>query len=198
MEEIKKDTEQTLEQSEETVQAEENTDVEETNEETGEEDNDNKAAQEKEGADAKKGKPSPLEELNDKMMRTLAEFENYRKRSEKEKMQMFEVGAKSVIEKILPVIDNFERGLASVSPEEKESPFAEGIQMVYKQMLSAFDELGVSAITAVGEEFDPNLHNAVMMVDSEEFESGRVCEELQKGYCYKDSVVRHSMVKVAN
>lgn len=142
--------------------------------------------------------PKKLEELNDKMMRTLAEFENFRKRSEKEKLQMFEIGAKSVIEKILPVMDNFERGLASVSEEEKASPFAEGIQMVYKQMLAVFDEIGVKAIEAVGSEFDPNLHNAVMTVEDEELESNTVCEEMQKGYMYKDSVVRHSMVKVVS
>lgn len=152
--------------------------------------------EEKEEKTAKQ--PQKLEELNDKMMRTLAEFENFRKRSEKEKLQMFEIGAKSVIEKILPVMDNFERGLASVSEEEKASPFAEGIQMVYKQMLTVFDEIGVKAIEAVGNEFDPNLHNAVMTVEDEELESNTVCEEMQKGYMYKDSVVRHSMVKVVS
>ena len=152
--------------------------------------------EEKEEKTAKQ--PQKLEELNDKMMRTLAEFENFRKRSEKEKLQMFEIGAKSVIEKILPVMDNFERGLASVSEEEKASPFAEGIQMVYKQMLTVFDEIGVKAIEAVGNEFDPNLHNAVMTVEDEELESNTVCEEMQKGYMYKESVVRHSMVKVVS
>lgn len=154
--------------------------------------------QSEKSAGEEKKKPSPMEELNDKMMRTLAEFENFRKRSEREKAQMFEVGAKSVIEKILPVIDNFERGLAAISEEEKQSPFAEGINMVYKQMLGVFDEIGVKPIEAVGTEFNPDFHNAVMMVDDDSFESNMVCEELQKGYMYKDSVVRHSMVKVAN
>lgn len=148
--------------------------------------------------DKKKKQPSKLEELNDKMMRTLAEFENFRKRSEKEKTQMFEIGAKSVIEKILPVMDNFERGLASIPDEEKASPFAEGIQMVYKQMLTVFEEIGVKAIEAVGNEFDPNLHNAVMTVEDDGLDSNTVCEELQKGYMYKESVVRHSMVKVVS
>ncbi len=137
-------------------------------------------------------------ELEDARMRQLAEFENFRKRSEKEKSQMFEIGAKSVVEKVLPVIDNFERGLAGVSEEEKGTPFLEGIEMVYKQMLSALEEIGVTPIEAVGTEFNPDYHNAVMMVDSEELESGTVAEELQKGYLYHDSVVRHSMVKVVN
>lgn len=153
---------------------------------------------EKREKDGRKKQPSKLEELNDKMMRTLAEFENFRKRSEKEKAQMFEIGAKSVIEKILPVMDNFERGLASIPEEEKAGPFAEGIQMVYKQMLAVFDEIGVKAIEAVGNEFDPNLHNAVMTVEDDGLDSNTVCEELQKGYLYKDSVVRHSMVKVVS
>jgi len=128
----------------------------------------------------------------------LAEFENFRKRSEKEKSQMFEMGAKNVVEKMLPVIDNFERGLLAVAEEDKESPFVQGMELVYKQMLTAFDALGVKPIDAVGKEFDPNLHNAVMMVDDDALESGTVAEEMQKGYMYKDSVVRHSMVKVVN
>jgi len=139
-----------------------------------------------------------LAELEDKRVRQLAEFENFRKRSEKEKSRMFEIGAKSVVEKMLPVIDNFERGLQGVPEEEKETPFVQGVELVYKQLLTAFEELGVKPIEAVGKEFDPNLHNAVMMVDDEELESGTVAEEMQKGYMYKDSVVRHSMVKVVN
>lgn len=139
-----------------------------------------------------------LAESEDKRMRQLAEFENFRKRSEKEKSQMFEIGAKTVVEKMLPVIDNFERGLQGVPEEEKDTPFVQGVELVYKQLLTAFDELGVKPIEAVGTEFDPNLHNAVMMVDDEELESGMVAEEMQKGYLYKDSVVRHSMVKVVN
>ena len=149
-----------------------------------------------------KKKSSKLEEkiaeLEDARMRQLAEFENFRKRSEKEKSQMFEVGAKSVVEKILPVIDNFERGLASMPEEEKGKPFADGIELVYKQMLGALDEIGVKPIEAVGQEFDPNFHNAVLTVESEDMESGTVAEELQKGYMYQDSVVRHSMVKVVS
>lgn len=139
-----------------------------------------------------------LAELEDKRVRQLAEFENFRKRSEKEKSQMFEIGAKSVIEKMLPVIDNFERGLLGVPEEEKDAPFVQGVELVYKQLLTAFDELGVKPIDAVGKEFDPNLHNAVMMVDDDELESGTVAEEMQKGYLYKEGVVRHSMVKVVN
>ncbi|MCH5267995.1 MAG: nucleotide exchange factor GrpE [Lachnospiraceae bacterium] len=139
-----------------------------------------------------------LADLEDKRVRQLAEFENFRKRSEKEKSQMFEMGSKNVVEKILPVMDNFERGLTAVPEEDKESPFVQGIELVYKQMLTAFEELGVTPIEAVGQEFDPNLHNAVMMVDDDELESGMVAEELQKGYLYKDNVVRHSMVKVVN
>ena len=158
-------------------------------------------AEEKEAVFGKK-KSSKLEEkiaeLEDARMRQLAEFENFRKRSEKEKSQMFEVGAKSVVEKILPVIDNFERGLASMPEEEKGKPFADGIELVYKQMLGALDEIGVKPIEAVGQEFDPNFHNAVMTVESEDMESGTVAEELQKGYMYQDSVVRHSMVKVVS
>ncbi len=139
-----------------------------------------------------------LAELEDKRMRQLAEFENFRKRSEKEKSQMFEIGAKTVVEKMLPVIDNFERGLQGVPEEEKDAPFVQGVELVYKQLLTVFDELGVKPIDAVGTEFDPNLHNAVMMVDNDELESGMVAQEMQKGYLYKDSVVRHSMVKVVN
>ena len=139
-----------------------------------------------------------LAELEDKRMRQLAEFENFRKRSEKEKSQMFEIGAKTVVEKMLPVIDNFERGLQGVPEEEKDAPFVQGVELVYKQLLTVFDELGVKPIDAVGTEFDPNLHKAVMMVDNDELESGMVAEEMQKGYLYKDSVVRHSMVKVVN
>ena len=139
-----------------------------------------------------------VKELEDMRERQLAEFENFRKRSEKEKSQMFEVGAKSVIEKILPVMDNFERGLQGVPEEEKDAPFVKGVEMVYKQMLTAFEEMGVKPIEAVGKEFDPNLHNAVMAVDDDSLESGTVAEEMQKGYMYKESVVRHSMVKVVN
>ncbi len=139
-----------------------------------------------------------LAELEDKRVRQLAEFENFRKRSEKEKSQMFEIGAKTVVEKLLPVIDNFERGLLAVPEEEKDTPFVQGVELVYKQLLTVFEELGVKPIEAVGEVFDPNLHNAVMMVDDDSLESGTVADEMQKGYLYKESVVRHSMVKVVN
>lgn len=138
-----------------------------------------------------------IEELTDKYKRTMAEFDNFRKRTEKEKTQMYEVGAKEVIEKILPVIDNFERGLATLSEEEKTAPFAEGMDKIYRQMMTCMEELGVKPIDAVGNEFNPDFHNAVMQVESEEFEEGTVAQELQKGYMYKDYVVRHSMVSVA-
>jgi len=135
-------------------------------------------------------------DLEDRVMRQMAEFENYRKRTEKEKAQMFEMGAKSVIEKMLPVVDNFERGLASIS-EDQRGPVYEGMSMIYKQLMDEMDKLGVKPIEALGQEFNPDLHNAVMQVESEEFEEGIVAQELQKGYTYRDTVVRHSMVAVA-
>ena len=137
-----------------------------------------------------------INELEDKVKRQMAEFDNFRKRTDKEKNAMFETGAKSVIEKILPVVDNFERGLASVPEEEKGTPFAEGMEMIYKQLIGELEKMDVRPIPAVGEEFDPNLHNAVMQVESDEYESGVIAQELQKGYTYRDSVVRHSMVGV--
>ena len=137
-----------------------------------------------------------VEELEDRVKRQMAEFDNFRKRTEKEKTAMFETGAKSVIEKILPVVDNFERGLASVSEEEKDGALAQGMQMIYKQLMTELENLDVKPIPAVGEEFNPEFHNAVMQTQSDEFESGVVAQELQKGYTYRDSVVRHSMVAV--
>ena len=137
-----------------------------------------------------------VDELEDRVKRQMAEFETFRKRTDKEKTAMFETGAKSVIEKILPVVDNFERGLAGLSEEEKKQPFAEGMAMVYKQLMTELDKLEVKPIEAVGCEFDPNLHNAVMQVESDEYESGIIAQELQKGYTYRDTVVRHSMVAV--
>ena len=137
-----------------------------------------------------------IEELTDQVKRQMAEFENFRKRTEKEKTQMYEVGAKSIIEKILPVVDNFERGLAAVPEEQKSDAFVDGMDKIYKQMMTVFAELDVKPIEAVGKEFDPEFHNAVMQVESEEYESGIVAQELQKGYTYRDSVVRHSMVAV--
>ncbi len=138
-----------------------------------------------------------IAELEDRVMRQMAEFENFRRRTDKEKQAMFETGAKSVIEKILPVIDNFERGLSTMTEAEKETGFASGMNMIYKQLLTELGNIGVKPIEALGQEFDPNLHNAVMQVASEEYESGVVAQELLKGYTYRDSVVRHSMVAVA-
>lgn len=138
-----------------------------------------------------------IEELEDKVKRQMAEFDNFRKRTDKEKAVMFETGAKSVVEKILPVVDNFERGLAALSEEEQKEPFAEGMLMIYKQLMTELDSLGVKPIEAVGQEFNPDLHNAVMQVESDEYEEGIIAQELQKGYLYRDSVVRHSMVAVA-
>ena len=137
-----------------------------------------------------------IEELEDRVKRQMAEFENFRKRTEKEKTAMFETGAKSVIEKILPVVDNFERGLAAVPENEKGGGFAQGMEMIYKQLMTELENLDVKPIPAVGEEFNPEFHNAVMQVESEEFESGVVAQELQKGYTYREGVVRHSMVAV--
>lgn len=139
-----------------------------------------------------------IEELEDRVKRQMAEFDNFRKRSEKEKTMMFETGARSVIEKILPVVDNFERGLASVPEEEKENGFAQGMEMIYKQLMTELEKMEVKPIPAVGEEFNPDFHNAVMQVESEEYETGVIAQELQKGYTYRDSVVRHSMVAVVS
>ncbi|MCR4991235.1 MAG: nucleotide exchange factor GrpE [Lachnospiraceae bacterium] len=137
-----------------------------------------------------------VDELEDKVKRQLAEFENFRNRTEKEKTQMFETGARSVIEKILPIVDNFERGLATVPEDEKGKPFAEGMDKIYKQLMTELEKMEVKPIEAVGKEFNPELHNAVMQVESDEYESGIVAQELQKGYTYRDQVVRHSMVAV--
>lgn len=139
-----------------------------------------------------------IDELEDRVKRQMAEFENFRKRTDKEKAAMFETGAKSVIEKILPVVDNFERGLAAVPEDEKGSAFVEGMNKVYKQLLTELDNMGVKPIEAVGQEFDPNYHNAVMHIEDENYGENIVAEEFQKGYTYHDVVVRHSMVKVAN
>lgn len=139
-----------------------------------------------------------IDELEDRVKRQMAEFENFRKRTDKEKQAMFETGAKSVIEKILPVVDNFERGLAMVPEEEKDAPFVDGMNKIYKQLMTELENIGVKPIEAVGMEFDPNLHNAVMQVENDELESGTVAQELQKGYTYRDGVVRHSMVAVVS
>ena len=143
-------------------------------------------------------KDEQIEELTDKVKRQMAEFDNFRKRTEKEKSQMYDMGAKTIVEKILPVIDNFERGLAAVPEDNKEDAFVVGMDKVYRQMLTVLEEAGVKPIEAVGAEFDPNFHNAVMHVEDETLGDNVVAEELQKGYMYRDTVVRHSMVKVAN
>ena len=137
-----------------------------------------------------------VDELNDRVVRQMAEFDNFRKRTDKEKAQMFEQGQSNVLEKLLPVIDNFERGLAAVPEDEKDGAFADGMNKIYKQLMKQMEDLGVTPIEAVGKEFDPNLHNAVMQTQSEEFESGVVAQELQKGYMFHDTVLRHSMVAV--
>ena len=143
-------------------------------------------------------KDEKIEELTDQVKRQMAEFDNFRKRTEKEKTQMYEIGAKSIIEKVLPVVDNFERGLAAVPEENKEDAFVDGMNKIYKQLMTMLEEADVKPIEAVGKEFDPNLHNAVMQTESEEYDSGIVAQELQKGYTYRDSVVRHSMVAVVS
>ena len=187
------------EESTQTAEEAKDTDVNET------ESVDDASADADEKSDEKKGlfkekkkdkKDGQIEELNDRLKRQMAEFENFRKRSEKEKSQMFDMGAKTIVEKILPVIDNFERGLAAVPDDKKDDPFITGMDKVYKQMLTELDAAGVKPIECVGQEFDPDFHNAVMQVENDELESGTVAQELQKGYMYKDSVVRHSMVSV--
>lgn len=148
--------------------------------------------------DKKDKKDARIEELEDKVKRQLAEFENFRNRTEKEKSRMYEFGARDVIEKMLPIVDNFERGLASIPEEEKEGPVASGMEMIYKQLMTALEGLGVTPIEALNKPFDPNFHNAVMHVEDETIEESTVVEEFQKGYIYKDNVIRYSMVKVAN
>lgn len=152
--------------------------------------------------DKKKDKKDPkdqqIEDLTDRIKRNMAEFDNFRKRTEKEKAAMFEIGAKAIIEKMLPVVDNFERGLATVPEDKREDSFVDGMDKVYKQLMKALEEMGVEPIEAVGKEFDPNLHNAVMHVEDENFGENVIAAEFQKGYTYKGSVVRHSMVQVAN
>lgn len=161
---------------------------------------DTKEPEKKKGFFGKKKdkKDEQIEELTDKNRRLMAEFDNYRKRTEKEKSAMFEVGARSIIEKVLPVVDNFERGLASIPEEQKETPVAQGMEKIYKQMTAALEEMGVKPIEAVGKPFDPNLHNAVMHTEDESLGENIVAQEFQKGYTYRDTVVRHSMVQVAN
>ena len=143
-------------------------------------------------------KDEQIEDLNDRLRRQMAEFDNFRKRSEKEKSQMFDMGARSIIEKVLPVVDNFESGLAAVPEEQKDDAFVTGMDKIYKQLMTELDAIGVKPIEALGQEFNPDLHNAVMQVESEEYDPGVVAQELQKGYMYKDTVVRHSMVAVVS
>ncbi|BBF43282.1 heat shock protein GrpE [Lachnospiraceae bacterium KM106-2] len=186
------------ENAEEAVEETEEQTVETTEEEASEADESGEKKSFFKKDKKKDKKDEKIEELNDQLMRRMAEFDNFRKRTEKEKAQMFEMGAKSIIEKMLPVIDNFERGLGALADDEKDSAFAKGIEAIYKQLVSSLDEVGVKQIEAVGKEFDPNFHNAVMHAEDEELGENIVSEEFQKGYMYRDSVVRHSMVKVVN
>ena len=181
-----KDTEQESEQ------------IDESDAEDADKDDDKKKGIFSKKKDKKDKKDEQIEDLSDRLRRQMAEFDNFRKRSEKEKTQMYDMGASAVVEKILPVIDNFERGLASVSEDDKGGAFAEGMDKIYKQMMTVLAEAGVTPIEAAGKEFDPNLHNAVMHIEDDSFGENEVAEELQKGYMYKETVVRHSMVKVAN
>ena len=211
VEEARKAAEETAEEetAQETAEEAAEETAEETAQETSEEASEEAADSEKaeEGSEEKKKffgkkkkdkKDEKIEELTDKLTRQMAEFDNFRKRTEKEKSQMYEIGAKDIIEKILPVVDNFERGLSSVSEEDKATPFAEGMEKIYKQLMTTLEGIGVKPIEAVGQEFNPDFHNAVMHVEDEELGENIIAEEFQKGYMYRDSVVRHSMVKVAN
>ena len=173
-------------------------DAEADAEETAEDEPAEEAGEEKKGFFKKKKdkRDEQIEELNDRLKRQMAEFENFRKRSEKEKSQMFDMGARTIIEKILPIVDNFERGFTTVDEADKDDAFVTGMSQVYKQLMTELDAIGVKPIEAVGTEFNPDFHNAVMQVESEEYESGVVAQELMKGYMYKDTVVRHSMVAV--
>ena len=171
----------------------------ETSAETENQEAETRENEAKEAKDAKKDpKDAQIEDLQDRLKRQMAEFDNFRKRTEKEKAAMYEIGAKDIIEKILPVLDNFERGLAAVPEDEKGSSFAEGIEKIYKQFVKTLEDAGVETIEAVGQQFDPNLHNAVMHVEDEKYGENEIAMELQKGYKYRGSVVRHSMVQVAN
>lgn len=193
------ETVQTEEAAEETKAAEQTGEAGEPAEAAEDDKKDKKAEKKKAKADKKQDAlKEKVEELEDRVKRQMAEFENFRKRTEKEKTAMFETGAKSVIEKILPVVDNFERGLASVPEEEKDGAFAQGMEKIYKQLMQELEKMEVKPIPAVGEEFNPDFHNAVMQVESDEYDSGVIAQELQKGYTYRDSVVRHSMVAVVS
>ena len=192
VENVEDNMEETTEYQEDVAQEETEAEVEETEETT----------EEKKKLFGRKPKKDPrdekIEELTDRVTRQMAEFDNFRKRTEKEKSAMYEIGAKSVIEKLLPIVDNFERGFSTVAEEDKEDSFVKGMEMVYKQILTMFETIGVKPIEAVGQEFNPDLHNAVMHVDDETVGENIIVEEFQKGYTYHDAVVRYSMVKVAN
>ena len=196
--------EETVETTGET-ETSENNEVEENNEETetetsASENDETEEEKEKTGFFKKKKdkRDEQIEELNDKVKRQMAEFDNFRKRTEKEKSMMFDMGAKTIIEKILPVVDNFERGFTTVEEADKDDAFVQGMQQVYKQLMTELEAVGVTPIEAIGKEFDPDYHNAVMQVESEEYESGIIAQEFMKGYMYKESVVRHSMVGVVS
>ena len=202
LEEVTEETvEQTAEEATEEVVEEcnEAEAVEEVSDTTEEAEESVEASEEKKGFFKKKKdkKDERIEELTDQVKRQMAEFENFRKRTEKEKTQMFDMGAKTVIEKILPIVDNFERGFTMVEEADKDDAFVQGMDKIYKQLMTEFEAIGVKPIEAVGQEFNPDFHNAVMQVASEEYESGVVAQELLKGYTYKDVVVRHSMVAVS-
>ena len=196
------ETEEVVEETtEETVEASETEETVETSETEADTESANEEQKpKKEGFFKKKRdkKDEQIEELNDRVKRQMAEFENFRKRSEKEKSQMFDMGAKNVIEKILPVVDNFERGFTTVEEADKDDAFVQGMQQVYKQLMTELETIGVTPIEAVGQEFNPDFHNAVMQVESEEYDSGIIAQEFMKGYMYKGSVVRHSMVGVVS
>lgn len=193
-EEVDTETTKSTETTENAQAVEEASTESEVEGKTGEEalESENKEDEKKDKKDLK------IEELNDKYMRTFAEFDNFRKRTEKEKAAMFEVGAKSIVEKILPIVDSFERGLATVTEEQKSEPFVEGMDKVYKQLMTTLSDAGVKPIEALNTEFNPDFHNAVMHIEDENVDENIIVEEFQKGYMYHDSVVRHSMVKVAN
>lgn len=202
MEEVLEELEQEAAEKEESEDTD--TKAEETQEDEEEPTGEDSEEESKKGLFNKKKekkkdkKDEQIEDLTDRLKRQMAEFENFRKRTEKEKSQMYDMGAKSIVEKVLPVIDNFERGLAAVPEENQEDPFVDGMNKIYKQMMTMLEEAGVKPIEAVGEEFNPDYHNAVMHVEDENLGENVVAEELQKGYMYRDTVVRHSMVKVAN
>ena len=198
IEEVTEETkapEETAEEQEETKAEAEETKAEDAKAENDEAEETKEEAKKEEPKKDKKDEK--IEELEDKVKRQLAEFDNFRKRTEKEKAESFDAGARSVLEKILPVVDNFERGLATIAQDENASSHAEGMNMIYKQLVTELEKMDVKPIEALGKEFDPNFHNAIMQEASEEYESGVVCKELLKGYTYKETVIRHSMVAVA-